>query len=455
MADRAVIYLRQSTFREESISLELQEEACRAHARREQYRVVAVEQDPGVSGRTFDRPGVQAVLDMVEHREADVILLWKWSRWSRNRLDWYVAADRAQQAGGRIESATEPIDTSTSIGRLSRGMLIEIAAFESERAGDQWKEALERRIRNGLPHDGKPRFGYDYAAKKYTVDPVTGPVLADLYRRYVAGESFSALAQWLNAAGHPTTRATMWTQNIVKRLLDTGFGAGIIRYRGQVHPGIHEPVIDDAVWAAYQQARARRATRPRAERSRYLLSGIVRCRTCDRPLSGWTHAAKRIAYYRCDMGAQLKVHATHHIRVEAVEDEVKRVIAEIADEVEGMINPGTPVPAVDLDVLREDVARRRQALATLTVRNIDGAITDDAYAATAPALQARLTAAQEALQRAEAAPALPAPTADTAGRLLADWDQLPVTARREGVRGLVGVVWVDFAAGKTVMVGDR
>lgn len=43
---RAVLYLRQSTYREESISLELQESAAREHARRMGYHVVAVESDP-------------------------------------------------------------------------------------------------------------------------------------------------------------------------------------------------------------------------------------------------------------------------------------------------------------------------------------------------------------------------------------------------------------------------
>ena len=204
--ERAALYLRQSTYREESISLELQETAGRDYAARHGYDVVAVESDPGLSGRTFNRPGVAAVMDMVEQGAVDVILLWKWSRLSRNRLDWYTAADRAQQAGGRIESATEPIDTSTSIGRLSRGMMIEIAAFESERAGDQWREAHERRVRNGRPHHGKNRFGYVYdpEEKLHVPDPVTAPIVRDLYQRYVDGESIYRLVQWLNEHEIPT-----------------------------------------------------------------------------------------------------------------------------------------------------------------------------------------------------------------------------------------------------------
>lgn len=454
-ASRAVLYLRQSTFREESISLELQEAACREYAKRRGYTVVGVESDPGISGRTFNRPGVQAVMDMVDRGDADVIVLWKWSRWSRNRLDWYVAADKAQQGGGRIESATEPIDTSTSIGRLSRGMMIEIAAFESERAGDQWKEAQERRVRNGLPHSGKPRFGYTYDPqdKTYRPDPVTGPILVELYERYIGGAAFTSLVTWLAARQIQPVQARQWSVSAVKRSLDTGFAAGFITYRGEKHPGAHEPLIDDATWAAYEQARVRRRQRPRAERSQYLMSGIVRCATCNLAMSGWTHASKRIVYYRCDRAVATRVHVPHHVRAEAVEDEVLAVVKRIAGDAEQLMEVGAPDRhVVDVDALQADVDKRRQALANLTVRHVEGDISADAYQAAAPTLQARLDDAQDALQKAQARPALPAASRDTAVRLLADWDISPVVTRREGLRAILESVTVNFPNGKDVQV---
>ncbi|MFF1875969.1 recombinase family protein, partial [Kitasatospora herbaricolor] len=146
---RAVLYLRQSVSKEESISLDLQERAGREYCERMGYRVVGIEEDPGVSGRTWNRPGVRRVMEMIEQREAEVIVLWKWSRLSRARLDWAVAVDKVESVGGRIESATEAMDTTTSAGRLARGMLAEFAAFESERIGDVWKETLSRRLRSG------------------------------------------------------------------------------------------------------------------------------------------------------------------------------------------------------------------------------------------------------------------------------------------------------------------
>ena len=117
---RAIIYLRQSVAKDDSISIEMQEIACRDYCDRMGYAVVDVKDDPGISGRLWTkRPKVQLVMDALERGEADVVVLWKWSRLSRSRKDWALAIDRADLAGGRIESATEPIDTATASGRFA------------------------------------------------------------------------------------------------------------------------------------------------------------------------------------------------------------------------------------------------------------------------------------------------------------------------------------------------
>ncbi|MGO7984007.1 hypothetical protein ACC691_39900, partial [Rhizobium johnstonii] len=51
---------------------------------------------------------MQRVMRMVENREVERIILWKWSRLSRDRYDWPQARRVVASAGGRIESATEP-----------------------------------------------------------------------------------------------------------------------------------------------------------------------------------------------------------------------------------------------------------------------------------------------------------------------------------------------------------
>ncbi|WP_434080386.1 recombinase family protein [Sanguibacter sp. Z1732] len=325
---RAVLYLRQSVDREESISLELQETAGRDYATRMGYVVTEVLADPGISGRTWARPAVKQALALVEARDADVIVVWKWSRLARNRRDWAVAVDTIEAAGGRLESSTETVDTTTSTGRLARGMLAEIAAFESDRIGDGWREAHARRVKAGLPANGKPRWGYTYdqGAKVHRPDPVTGPVLAQLYARYVAGESVYSLVRWLNANGHRTspgygTSGGVWSDRSLRRVLDSGFGAGLITVAGERHPGVHEPVIDRGLWEAYQVSRAGRRVRRSSERSQYLLSGMVRC-ACGAGMTGGQFGAGRVAKFRCKAAADQGRHGGGYATMHLVEDEV-------------------------------------------------------------------------------------------------------------------------------------
>ncbi|UFU05482.1 recombinase family protein [Ruania halotolerans] len=325
-APRAVLYLRQSTHSEESISLEVQEASGRDHAQRHGYQVVAVEADPGVTGRTWKRPAVQRVMSMIENGDADVVILWKWSWLSRSRKDWAVAVDLVDQAGGRIESATEPIDVATSSGRFARGVMAELAAFESERIGDTWKEAHARRVGQGRPANGKPRWGYAYdpVEKLHKPDPDTGPVLASLYRRYIGGESVYSLVRWLNGAGYRTlpgysaAGAGPWSDRSLRRMLDSGFGAGLIMVRGEQLPGAHEPVISAGEWEAYQVARRERRVVRTSERSQYLLSGMVRCQ-CGSTMNGGQFGWARAPKWRCKQAHEQGRHSGGYASMRIVE----------------------------------------------------------------------------------------------------------------------------------------
>jgi site-specific DNA recombinase len=286
--NRAILYLRQSTHNEESISLEVQEAAGREYCRQRGYQVTAVLSDPGISGRTWNRPAVKQAMEMIDHHTADVIVLWKWSRLSRARLDWAVAVDRVEQAGGRIESATEPMDTSTSAGRLARGMLAEFAAFESERIGDTWKEAHQRRRLRGLPPTGKDRWGYVRDGQEYTPDPVTGEALRDLYMRHIAGEGFGRLAKHLNTHGHSTQTGIPWTHDKIRQVLDSGFAAGQIiqgRYpNARYYPGAQSAIIDPETWATYLDVRGQAKRPARVVEPKYWLTGLVTCGDCGGPM---------------------------------------------------------------------------------------------------------------------------------------------------------------------------
>lgn len=328
---RAISYTRQSMFREESISLEMQDKANRTYAAQRGYTVVKTVQDPGVSGLQFaKRPGIREAIELVEAGEADVIIVWRWSRLSRRLPHVNVIMDRVEKAGGRVESATEPIDATTAGGRFSRTMMLAFAEFESDQKSEVWLDVQRRRVSRGLPPGGRAPFGYtrpvdskgkpirDAPPQKH---PEHAPIVREMYEMYLRGHGPRTIADWLNhekkvtpipkkrnGESRPTPRK--FTAGTVARILDSGFAAGYLvvhdpecpvpRRMGdnhtrtcerRVHPlnpdrepirGAHEPIITEETWQAYKRAReSRRRQHPKVRQPKwYFGGGLAVCGHC-------------------------------------------------------------------------------------------------------------------------------------------------------------------------------
>jgi site-specific DNA recombinase len=454
VTERALGYVRVSTAREEMIAPELQAAAIREHCTRNGYRLVDIRSDLDQTGRNFARAEVQRLVERVEAGEADVVVVWKVSRFGRTRRDWYVHNDRLEVAGGRLESATEGFDSATSVGKFTRGMLVELAAFESDRIGDVWKEVQASRVKDGFTHNGRARFGYSYVDGLHVPDPDAGPVLVDLYRRFTAGESVYALVRDLNGRGVKTMTGGPWSDRTLRRVLDSGFAAGLFPYLGELHGGRHERLITDAEWSAYLDAKAARSrVAPRSQRSPYLLSGLVRCASCGGAMIGGTSGPGRRPKYRCEThrgsgGVRCVrglVDAGH------VHDSVRDWLRTIADDVDGAaaraaVDTGTARAghAADAERLAREVTRLEGALVRLTQQHAEDSDSDDVvFRAARDDYRARLEQARAAHADAgRAARALEHPAQATARPLLDDWGTLGVSGRREVLRRLVACVLV-------------
>jgi len=407
--NRAVLYLRQSKEREDSESLETQEYLGREYCRERGYSVVGVHVDQ-LSGRKWDtRPGVISTLQLVEDGQADVIVLWKWSRLSRNRLHWALASDRVALAGGRLESVTEPIDTSTASGRFARGVMTEYAAFQSESMGEVWSETLERRLRKGLLPSGGDRYGYVRDGDTYTPHPVEGPALAEMYQRYVSGVGIAALSRWMNSQGHLTKRGNLWSQNSVRITLRSGFGAGLISSGGEYHPGAHEGVISEELWAAYQ-ARVASNVRPPRGRKR-MASGLLRC-ICGERMYLTAVSAAGVGDYRCGTAHRgrekcaqpmaVKLHLTEQYLTEWVRglpDSTALVQAAARAESQQRVRA-----IEDRAAIERMIKATKSRLANLALLLVEERINQDAYDASAERIDAELASLRARHVRSAPAP---------------------------------------------------
>lgn len=463
---RALALIRVSREREGMVSPELQDTAINDYCARRGYVITERMEGLDESGsRSKSRwwARLDTALGMVESGEVDVIVVWKFSRTARHRLRWAVALDRVETAGGRLESATEQVDVSTSTGRFTRGMLAELNAFEAERIGEQWKEAHSRRLSKGLPSRGGARFGYVRDGDSYTPDLVTGPVLAGMYADYLDGVGFSTLARRLNRAGERTLSGGLWSAERVSDVLDSGFGAGqlAVGKRRDITwlPGVHPPVVDERTWAAYRAARASRRGQPSNGAPLYPLSGLLRCGDCG-ALMYAARLGRQAGYgFLCARWAKTGEGVCVTVSRAKAERVVLAWLADYAGEVEeqaarqAVRSAAQLVARTDATGLRRLVVRLDERLNKLTVGWTEGLVPDAAYAATRDQLTAEreelVMRAQEAENRSTA---LRRPAMPIINALLKGWDTMPSSARRDMLSHLVRQVVVVRPASGPVQV---
>lgn len=93
-------YIRVSTWKEEKISPELQESALREWARRTGRRLIEpLIIDLDATGRNFKRK-IMGAIERVEASEARGVVVWRYSRFGRNRTGNAVNLARLEAAGG-------------------------------------------------------------------------------------------------------------------------------------------------------------------------------------------------------------------------------------------------------------------------------------------------------------------------------------------------------------------
>ncbi len=124
---RCAIYTRKSS--EEGLeqsfnSLDAQREACRAFIssqKHEGWRVLnTLYDDGGYSGATVDRPALRRLIEDVQARKIDAVVVYKVDRLTRSLADFARIIEIFDAHQVSFVSVTQQFNTTTSMGRLTR-----------------------------------------------------------------------------------------------------------------------------------------------------------------------------------------------------------------------------------------------------------------------------------------------------------------------------------------------
>ncbi|WP_426936450.1 recombinase family protein [Brevibacterium sp. LE-L] len=239
----AALYLRISRdLTGEQLGVDRQREAAEDYARSNGYTVAEVFTDNDISAAGGKkRPGFEALLAAVTAGRIAVVIAWNWDRLTRNRPDTVRLIETGQQAKAKVALVRgSDLDMSTPSGRMTAGILAEVAQNEIETKGERQTLAQRQRAMMGRAPKGVRPLGYTVGGE---VIDHEAEAVRKLYESFNAGASLRSLAMALSGADRDDLPDVPRLQKHIRTL-------AIERNAKRVDEGYAErPVPDDGPWA--------------------------------------------------------------------------------------------------------------------------------------------------------------------------------------------------------------
>lgn len=266
---RCAIYTRKST--EEGLdqdfnSLDAQREACAAYILSQKhegwFELGDRYDDGGLSGGSMKRPGLKRLLGDVEAGRIDVIVVYKVDRLTRSLADFAKMVDVFDGAGVSFVSVTQAFNTTSSMGRLTLNVLLSFAQFEREVTAERIRDKVAASKRKGMWMGGAVPMGYDVKDKALVVNEHEARSIRTIFAEYIATGSVRELSTRLNEQGlvsklrtdrhGRTTGGEAFSRGALYTILRNPVYIDRTRHKDAIYDGLHQAIIDEAIWQNVQ-----------------------------------------------------------------------------------------------------------------------------------------------------------------------------------------------------------
>ena len=314
------IYARVSSDRQDVVlSIGGQLKALREFAENNGYVVVREYIDEAKSGRTTDRPQFLAMIADAKAAEQpfEAIIVWKFSRFTRNREDSIIFKALLKRRGIKVVSISEPAEDSPT-GDLMEAIIESLDEYYSKNLAQDVMRGMREASSRGFWISAHAPIGYrrdlvDDGGKqrpRLILDPPADALVKRMFDMAEIGSSLLEIATTLNDEGFTTTRGYPWGATSVHKALTNEAYTGTLIWGANAKDGLPAVRVEGAHPAIVSreqfdrvrkqlQAKAPDVMHPRRAASIHLLSGLVKCRTCRHALVAAGAKSGQYTYYIC------------------------------------------------------------------------------------------------------------------------------------------------------------
>ena len=326
---KAYIYTRVSTAMQvDGFSLDAQREEIKRFAELKRIDIVGEYCDEGKSGKnTKNRTEFNRMLTDIKRKKDDVryVLVFKLSRFARNAADTLENLRAMQNCDVDLLCTEDGLDSSSTSGKLMISIMSAFAEMELENIHTQTMAGRRQKAKEGKWNGGFAPYGYKLVDGLLTIvedEAKTVKYIFELFTSTPLGAN--GVAKRLNAEGiikneRPNGKHTVFTGDFIKKTIDNPVYMGKIAYgrrktekvRGEdgrthivketdesniiISEGVHEAIVSEEVWKDAQEKRIRTGVKKEKleKEHEYILSGLLRCPNCGKPMYGIPSRKKR------------------------------------------------------------------------------------------------------------------------------------------------------------------
>ena len=289
------------------------------------------------TAKSIGRPLFASVLKRIEKGEAQGIVSWHPDRLARNSVD-----------GGRIIYL---LDTGKLIdlkfpsfwfenspqGKFVLNIAFGQSKYYVDNLSENVKRGMKHKVRIGVWPVQAP-LGYlnDKNTKTIMIDPVRSKIIRRAFEMFSFGNhSFTSMSEYLFELGIKTRIGRKLNPDTIKRMLSNRFYLGILNYKGELHKGIHKPIISKVLFDSAQK-QVERFERPRGNKGHnFPFAGLMKCLECRASITGEEHIrnykrgdSQTFTYYRCTK--KLGYCSQKYVRQEEVEHQLREQLSDVA-----------------------------------------------------------------------------------------------------------------------------
>lgn len=357
----AACYIRVSTDDQVEYSPQSQLREIKKYAEQHDYYIPDeyIFTDEGISGRnTAKRPEFNRMISVAKKKPKpfDAVLLWKFSRFARNRTDAIVYKNLLRnQCGIDVISISESLGEDKGTALILESMFEAMDEYYSINLSTEVKRSMQMKAENGEALGFAP-FGYKNENKEYVIDNERAEIVKMIFDKYENGDGFRKIAVDLANMGVRTKRGNVPDNRFVEYILRSPFYIGKIRwsdgkqnnkrrFKGELtsfklYQGKHEPIISEEQFERVQKIIAETANKygkyQRKEAPKdYMLKGLVRCDACGSTL---IRVTSNPPAFQCHNYARGSCHISHSMVISKMErliiEALKTAISTLSFDIE-------------------------------------------------------------------------------------------------------------------------